>query len=336
MSKITWHSQKEGFQQALYYMKGRQDGTITSFKTPWKKMNEVTTDGFEWGSLTVIGGRPGSGKTLIKDQIIREGVKLNCTLDEYEQGKFPFRILEFQFEMIGRVSAMREFSAVLKKSYRYINSAGGTRITDDDMLLCLDYSRKRVHYPIDVVDQPCTVTQFKEIIHRYMKSHSYENEKEEIVYKNTVVTVDHSILFKTEKAENKFDMLYNLGETITELKRIYPICFVILSQLNRNIDVPGRNEEGTYGNYVLESDIYGADAMLQHADTLIGLDRPGKRRLHLYGPKRYKIPDDTLLAFHFLKCRNGETKISWFKAEFDKMRVIETTEPEQIEKRLKT
>jgi len=32
-----------------------------------------------------------------------------------------------------------------------------------------------------------------------------------------------------------------------------------LSQLNRNIDNPERAEEGKYGNYVLESDIFGAE-----------------------------------------------------------------------------
>lgn len=335
MAKKKWHSQKDSFQAALHYMKGRQDGVITSFKTPWKKMNDVTTDGLEWGSMTVIGGRPGSGKTLIKDQIIREGVRLNCSLDEYEQAKFPFRILEFQFEMVGRVSAMREFSSVLKKSYRYINSAGGTIISDDDMITCLEYSRKRIHYPIDVVDETCTVKEFKETVEAYMNAHAYENEKEERIYKNTIVTLDHTVLLKTEKGEIKYDMLYNLGETITELKRKYPICFIILSQLNREIDKAGRNEEGSYGNYVLESDIFGADAMLQHADTVLGIDRPGKRRLHKYGPEQYKIPDDKLLAFHFLKCRNSETKISWFRAEFDKMRVVETETPDKIEKRVK-
>jgi replicative DNA helicase len=40
------------------------------------KFNDATTDGLEWNTLTVMGGRPGSGKTLIKDQIIRESFEL--------------------------------------------------------------------------------------------------------------------------------------------------------------------------------------------------------------------------------------------------------------------
>ncbi len=61
-----WKSQKEGYNDSLRYLKGRMEGVIKSIKTPWDKFNDATTDGLEWHSMTVIGGRPGSGKTLIK------------------------------------------------------------------------------------------------------------------------------------------------------------------------------------------------------------------------------------------------------------------------------
>jgi replicative DNA helicase len=336
LKKNKWKSQKEGFQEALYYMKGRQDGVITSFKTPWKRMNDATTDGLEWGSVTVIGGRPGTGKTLIKDQIIREGIKLNCSLDEYEQAKFPFRVLEFQFEMVNKVSAMREFSSILGKPYKYICSAG-EKISDGDMHLCLEYAKKRINYPIDVVDDPCTVSEFKTTVSEYMRFHAEKDKDGELLsYKNTIVTLDHSLLLKKSTTEkDKYDTLYNFGEAVTELKRKYPICFVILSQLNRNVDSPERNENGKYGNYILDSDIFGADALLQHADTLIGLNRPGQKKIKEYGPDRYIIENDRVLAMHFLKCRNGDTRISFFRAEYEKMKISEIPPPPKAEKKLK-
>ena len=58
-------------------MLDRQTGKEKSIYTPWPKFNDAVTDGLEWNTLTVIGGRPGSGKTLIKDQIIREAFVLN-------------------------------------------------------------------------------------------------------------------------------------------------------------------------------------------------------------------------------------------------------------------
>ena len=70
--KEAWHGQYQSFNEALKYMLDRQSGKEKSIQTPWPKFNDAVTDGLEWNTLTVIGGRPGSGKTLIKDQIIRE------------------------------------------------------------------------------------------------------------------------------------------------------------------------------------------------------------------------------------------------------------------------
>ena len=286
--------------------------------------------------MTVIGGRPGTGKTLIKDQIIREGIRLNCTLEQYERAEFPFRVLEFQFEMVNKVTAMREFSSVLGKPYKYICSAGEI-ISENDYNTCIEYSKKRINYPIDIIDEPCTISEFRTIVNDYMRTHAYENDKGEKVFRNTIITLDHSILLKKSSTEkDKYDMLYNFGEVLTDLKRKYPICFIILSQLNRNVDNIERAKEGSYGNYVLESDIFGADAMLQHADTLIGLNRPGQRKIGIYGPHRYIIEDDKILAMHFLKCRNGDTRISFFRAEYDKMRIVEIPPPPQQDTKIKT
>lgn len=333
---VKWKNQKEGFLEALRYIRGRQEGVITSFKTPWRRFNDATTDGLEWGTITVIGGRPGTGKTLVKDQLIREGIKLNCTKEEYDSARFPFRILEFQFEMMARTSSLREFSSVLGKTYKYVCSADG-KITDEDIEKCFEYSKTRVKYPIDIIEEPCTVTQFRSIVNDYMKTHATKDEDGKMSYINTIITLDHSMLLKKSSAErDKFETLYAFGETLTELKRKYPICFIILSQLNRNVDDPKRNEPGKFGNYVLDSDIFGADALLQHADTLIGLNRPMKNRINLYGPDKYIIDDDNIIAMHFLKCRNGDTRISFFRAEFYRMRLVEIPPPPMKEDRIKT
>lgn len=322
-----WKNQKEGFADSLNYLKGRMEGKIKSIKTPWDKFNDATTDGLEWHSMTVIGGRPGSGKTLIKDQIVREAFKLNPTES--------FRVLEFQFEMLARTSAIREYSSVLGKSYKYLCSADG-KLTAEDLQICYNHAKERVKLAIDIVEEPITVNELREVIVDYMQHHMTINESGDYEYSKTIVTLDHSLLLKKAPFEkDKFDTLYNLGEAITELKRKYPIAFIILTQLNRGIDNPERNEDGKYGNYILESDIFGSDALLQHADTLIGINRPGKQKIKLYGPDRYLIEDDKVLVLHFLKCRNGDNRMSFFRAEFARMRIAEMPTPPQQEKRSK-
>jgi replicative DNA helicase len=323
--KHPWKSQKEGFLDSLVYIKGRQEGVIKSLLTPWDKFNNAGTNGIEWGSTVIICGRPGAFKTGCKDQIVRSAFKLNPGED--------FRVLEFELEMLARTSAIREYSSVLGKSYDYICSAeGDSKISDEDIELCYKHAQARVKYPIDIVDEAPTVNEFKDIIHRYMEEHSKTNVLGVRVYKNTIITLDHTILIKLapfEKTTN--DMLYNLGKTLTDLKRRYPIIFIILSQLNRDIDKPERNEDGRYGNYVLDSDLFGSDAMLMHADMVVGLNRPGKQQIRFYGPERYIIEDKSVLVMHFLKVRNGEAQMSFFRADFGKMQIIDMETPQKAD-----
>lgn len=327
MSKTQlWKSQKEGYQESLNYMKGRMEGNITSFRTPWVKFNDATTDGLEWHSTTVIGGRPGAGKTLAQDQIIREGFKLNPAEN--------FRVLKFEFEMMARTSAIRDYSSLLGKSYKYLCSADG-KLSKEDLKSCYEYAKTIIGQPVDVVDTPVTVNEFGEIIEKYMEAHAIMIGGKK-VYTHTVITVDHSLLFERAPFEkDPMDMLYNLGKKLTYLKKKYPIAFIILSQLNRSVDSPERSEDGKYGNYILDSDIFGADALLQHADTLVGLNRPALKQIKFYGPDRYIIENDQTLVMHFLKARNGDTRMSFFKAEFSKMRIVEMATPAQQTRKAK-
>lgn len=327
-SKKKWNSQREGFQDSLKYLQGRMTGNIKSLRTSWPKFNDALTDGIEWNTLNVIGGRPASGKTLIVEQIVRESFPLNPGEN--------FRVLQFQFEMLARTSAIREYSSVIGRSYKYLCSADG-KLTQDDLQKCYDYAKSKIKYPIDVVEKPCTVDEFKKIIGDYMLEHAYNDSKGDMILPKVLITIDHSLLFKKAPYEkDKQDMLNNLGEALTLLKKQYPIAFILLSQLNRNIDNPERSEDGKYGNYVLESDIFGSDAILQHADNVIGINRPAKQKIRFYGPDRYVIEDERVIVLHFLKCRNGDTRLSFFKAEFEKMKIIEMTTPPQQEKRLTT
>jgi replicative DNA helicase len=335
MDTYPWKPQKGAFQEALSYIHKRKNGTITSFKTPWSKVNEAGVDGLEWQSLLVVGGRPGTGKTTIKDQIVREAFKHNRGSD--------MRVLEFQFEMVARASKVREFSSVLGKPYKYICSASTehNRLTDEDFEKLKEYSKKMVDidkHPVDIVEKPCTITEFKKIVHKYMEQHAIIRDTErkdennnfikQKVYTNTLVTIDHSLLFKLDQGQsNKTAMLMDLGEAITELKRLFPIIFIVLSQLGRDTDSPERNENGKYGNYVLPSDIFGGDALFQHADMVIGVNKPYDKNITQYGPNRFIISEENILVFHFLKTRTGDTRMSFFKAEFDKMSVIETETP---------
>jgi replicative DNA helicase len=162
-----------------------------------------------------------------------------------------------------------------------------------------------------------------------------QNKKPDGTYTNLLVGIDHSALFRVGKGQkDKFEMLNSLGEALTMMKKKYPVAFVVLSQLNRNIDAPDRQRDGEYGNYILDSDIYGSDALLQHADVVMGINKPSIRKIRQYGPERFLITDEDMLVFHFLKSRNGTTRISFFKLDRTTMRIIEIDTPAQATKKM--
>jgi replicative DNA helicase len=327
---MKWKSHKDHYLDALHYMKGKQQGLIPSYKTPWPKFNSATLNGLEFNTITVIGARPASGKTLMVDQIVREGFKLNPGLN--------IRVLQFQLEMFGRTTKLREFSSISKKTYRYLCSAEDEGIVVSDAVIkkCHEYAKEASKYPIDIIDESVTIKEFRSEIIEYMKKYSV-TDNGKIKYQNTVVTLDHSVLIKKgENETSKQETLANLGEVCTELKKKFPIAFILLTQLNRDTDRPERNENGKYGNFILESDIYGGDGLVQHADLVVGINRPAKRFISYYGPDRYIIEDDDTLVFHWIKSRNGEVGMSFFKAEFHNMIISEMDTPGQDQQPIQT
>ena len=236
--------------------------------------------------------------------------------------------------MVQKISAVREFSTLLNKPYNYVCSAENNILSDDEITKCYEYAKKVVEYPIDVVQDSPTVEEFVKIIHQYMKEHATE-EDGKLIYKKTLITLDHTILLKKG---NKIlaDMLYELFAATTDLKRRYPIAFVFLSQLNRSIDAPDRNIEGVFGNFPTSNDLFGADAAMMFADIVLLLSRPAMRKLRFYGPERFIIQDDSILVFHWIKTRNGDTRMSFFKANFQKMCIEETVTPATQSLRVRT
>jgi len=314
-------SERDALRKALLKMKARRSGELKSLKSSWPKFNDAFCDGLEWRTITVVGARPGTGKTLFMEQLISDIIE--------ENKDHKFRVLKFQFEMLDETNGIRKLSLNTASDYNTLMSKGEP-VDKDLYLKCVQYYEQTENTDvIDVVYDPCTVDEMCATIHYYMEAH----KDEEGNYTNALVTIDHSALLKVGKGQkDKFEVLYALGEALTYMKKHYPVAFLVLSQLNRNIDNPDRSKDGDYGNYVLDSDLFGADALLQHADVVLGINKPSIRKIRFYGPERFIVNDEDLLAFHFLKSRNGTTRLSFFKLDRDNMRIIEIETPPQATK----
>ena len=308
-------SERDALKKALYKMKARHNGELKSLKTAWVNFNNAFCDGLEWRTITVVGARPGTGKTLFMEQLVNDVIKINP--DQ------KFRILKFQFEMLDETNGIRKLSMNVGSDYNTLMSKDKP-VDKGIFQKCVEFYESTSSYDIvDVVYDPCTVDEMCATIHAYMEKHKSEDG-----FTNTLVTIDHSALFKVGKGQkDKFEMLYGLGEALTEIKKRFPVAFLVLSQLNRNVETIERAKDGTYGNYILDSDLYGSDALLQHADVVLGINRPFNRRIKFYGPEKYIINDPDLLVFHILKSRNGYMGMNFFKLDRDVMRIMEVDAP---------
>jgi len=306
MSNIIHISQ--AYQAALDYMKKRKDGEIKSIKTPWSKMNQITMNGFEWNNIIVIGGRPGSGKTMLTNLITREAFKLNP--DQ------KFGVLDFQFEMIARTIAMREFSGALNKTMKQLSSCGDP-LSNDDLLTAVRYAKENGNRNIWTVDKPMTVPMMQTKIEECLSKFNIP----------LIITLDHSVLVaKSASERDQFETLHNVAKMMTHLKK-QSVMFIILTQLNREVESMERQKPGTYGNYIFDSDIYGGDALLQHADVVLGINRPSKYNLKVYGPDRYQVSPKHIIV-HYLKNRNGQVgQFSFFEEDFEHMKIYEIDPP---------
>jgi replicative DNA helicase len=268
-------SERDALRKALTKIAARSRGEIKSLRSAWPKFNDAFCDGLEWRTITVVGARPGTGKTLFMEQLISDIIEYNTDQE--------FRILKFQMEMVDETSGIRKLSLNTGADYNTLMSKS-QKIDKALFNKCLHYyNATETTDIIDVIYDACTVDEMCATIRYQMEKH----KKADGSFTNMLVAIDHSALFKNGKGQkDKFEMLGALGEALTMMKKKYPVAFVVLSQLNRNIDDPKRAIDGDYGNYVLDSDIYGSDALLQHADVVMGINKPSIRKIRQYGPDR--------------------------------------------------
>jgi replicative DNA helicase len=303
--------------EGLQYIDDRRSGRVKSFKTPWTGLNHAGIGGLEWGSMLTIGARPGSGKTMIVSQILRESRIYNPDQD--------FSILEFQFEMGDKQYAARQFAAEVAMDYNVVLSSYKQldQFAYEQMQKYLADTRalEKTGVQRKLIKKPLTTPDIEKAIRYYYEA---------MGAKPMLVTIDHSWLIKkTSEEREKIQTLYNTAEMIMQVKNDLPIIVMMITQMNRTMEETSRIHPGIIGNYPTSSDIFGGDALMQSSDMVIALNRPFKSNINVYGPKKF-ITDKDQIYMHLLKTRNGgdDNNLLYMHAEFNRQRMLETAEPQ--------
>lgn len=350
IENYPWTTRESSYKNTLKYLTGRMQGKITSVLTPWSKINAIGTQGLEMHTSIAFCSRPAVGKTIILEQFCQEVYKLN-------PGR-KLRVLKFQLEMLNQVVDIREFSSIIGQSYGYMCSAeegvfldqwgqkiDSKKITQDELMKCWDHvvnktkkdDNGEMKFPENVIEVAPTVEELEKIIDQYMDAYKTGNDTDgSTIYTETIIGIDHARLIKKKPGQSETDMLYELGPMLNRKKKQYPIIIILLNHLKREINSDLRCENGKYGNYIRDEDVFGGDSIYQNFDLIIGMDRPSLRQITRYGPLNYIIDDRDILVFHFLKVRNGSPGMGFFKGEFEKMRIVEIEIPPKAQAKLQT
>lgn len=312
--------------QALEYMDGRRKGTVKSLKTSFPKLNKALLAGVEWGRIFTIAGLSGSGKSTICEQLKRDFVDYNKDQD--------FDILSFEFEMLGQDQVARNLSGKLDTSTKQLYSAD-VPLSDSQFDRVKELSKEIAEYPIYYVDDIGSVEDIRDTIIGFIEEQQLMQRQ-----RGLVVTVDHVLLTKGRMGEDEKITIDRLTHLCVQLRKYYSsrgmkIIFILLSQLNRNIETPERvlNPEL---HYPTKNDIFGASSLFYSSDYVLITHKPsvingmGK----YYGPARegYKLglpvynpsnPKQAMIYWHLIKERFGEQKTLMMVDEFRKSSVGE-------------
>ncbi|NCD06157.1 MAG: hypothetical protein EOL97_08565 [Spirochaetia bacterium] len=246
---ITIKNYSTVLNEGYEYVVKRATGEITSLKTGWSKFDQVGLGGIDWGDVITLSSRPGVGKTLVVQSLARN-------LQFYNKD-YDFNVLHFQFEMLAKNIAAREFAGVSKRSLRYLLSAkdeGMRPLTEGDLNVLKGYVESQKHRREYVVDTALTVFEMRQVIKHFYKQHK----------KPFIITLDHTLLVKMSPNEkNHQDKLQNLSTMMVETKKEFPVTWIILSQLNREIDNSERQVPGKLSNYPNSGDVYGSKKLDQ-------------------------------------------------------------------------
>lgn len=287
---LPWRHISQASNAALRYIDGRRKGEIKSLTTPWKKFNNISMGGIEWQTITTIAGMSGSGKTAVLGQL-ETGLK-DLNPDE------DFAILSFNFEMLSSRLVARKLSNKMKITTQQLYSASDSfKLNDNYYMNAVQEARKLNKYDIYYVDIPGSVSSLQATVLKFAEE----------IKKPVIVMLDHTLLVKKVGGAQDRDLLYDLMAMFNGLKKLIKVSFILISQMNRNIEASERIQNPDL-HYPKKQDIFGADACYMYSDIVVVTHRPEMLGIRAYGPKRW--PTDNAIFWHYLKVREGEPCIA--------------------------
>ena len=271
--------------EAVAYIAGRRNHSISSLRTRWNKLNKQCMGGIEPNTVYTIAGISGSGKSSMANTLQTD--LIDCNTEE------EVIVLTFSLEMVGFRQVGRTLSHKLRQTTSTLYSSE-TSLSDELYKKVIEVSNSLKEYPIYFVDNPITPMQVEQIIKSFYEQYVKNTNK------HFVIIYDHALLTK---------QVGTTLETIAELERVFiqtkklPMTSVIqIAQMNRNIESSERINNPS-SHYPMRSDLSSSDSIFQASDYVLVLHRPEILGIQEYGPLH--LPTANKVYLHILKNRDA-------------------------------
>ncbi len=294
----------ESIDEATRVVKDRMEGRNLPLKTKWHKFNRMLGGGIdpEYGIYT-IASRAGIGKSAFAN---------NLLFSLYEQNRNDadnLITLYFNFEMPNYMQILRETSSRFQYTVSELLSVDNP-INQQALFNMNSLKQSLGQYKFYFCEQALTVFGIYTVALRVREA----NPNARIT-----VLIDHSRLVRNDREKAEIERIEQLSLMMVRATKELKIPFILLSQLNRNIEDIAR----AASLYVpVASDVFGSDAVYQASTHLIMLQRPEIYNLPVYLDN---TDAENLLAVHFVKNRNGDLGWIPFDANFAVNNLIERT-----------
>ncbi|MEV8610092.1 DnaB-like helicase C-terminal domain-containing protein [Amycolatopsis sp. NPDC051373] len=217
----------------------RNPETFRVFESPWPEINERIAGGLQPGRMTVIGARPGEGKSIAGHQIAEHAAELG-------HPAIVFSVEMGGVEVAGRVVANGATIEMGEISRR--------RLSDDGWAKFNEYRARAQDYPLTINDKPDLTIGYITATCRAVKRQTGLD----------VAVIDYLQLLKSERNVPREQQVAHISRSLKQLSRELDIAVVVPAQLNRQSVSRGK---------ALLSDLRESGGIEQDADLVVLLAR---------------------------------------------------------------
>ncbi len=279
----------------------------------WSEINAAMLKYWRFNQVTMIAGGSGSGKSFFLNML--EDDFTNTELNK----NFPYEILilSFKYEMDASDELLRTAATRLGKSYAYLLSAEWkgnekkyNKVDNTEFIQIKDTLNKLKSRPIKYFETAGSLKQFFYTVYSFHLK--YPDKK-------LIVTLDHTLLSKRDGDSSDLDLMSQTALILITLRKLTKGMFIILNQLNGEIEKPLRRENASL-HYPVKTDIHCGNQVFWACDNVIINNRPELLGIEKYGKLKYATKN--LLHAAVIKSRKGVIGDIWLKENLKQSQIL--------------